>query len=446
MLVAMFDSLKKRLKEAVEKVSKSVTKDVEKQRPVVEEDKTKIVEVDEILDKRDEEEKPSEEQKAETAEQPEDIEELIEELEEKPTGKDKDGKKRAVEVIEVDELLEGIEEDKEEKPTLSIEQETKEEIAKARAESLLEEKEKEEEEFAQEKEEILEEEKPKKGFLSRILEKTMTDDDVNGIMQELELALLENDVAVEVAEKIGHDVKASLVNKSVKRGRVEYAIKGALRGAMLDVMQKEKIDLEKMIEEKEGPFTIIFLGFNGVGKTTNLSKLASKLKKYNPVVAAGDTFRAASIEQLEEHSRRAGFRLVKHKYGADAAAVIFDAKKAAEAAGSKLVLADTAGRSHSNINLMDELKKVVRVAKPDLKVLVLDALTGNDIYDQCRLFNDAVGIDAIILTKADVYDKGGAALSAAYTINKPILYLGVGQEYGDLKEFDPEEVVDSLLK
>lgn len=126
--------------------------------------------------------------------------------------------------------------------------------------------------------------------------------------------------------------------------------------------------------------------------------------------------------------------------------MIFDAKKAAMAAGGKLVLADTAGRSHSNVNLMDELKKVVRVNSPDMKILVLDSVTGNDIYEQSRLFNQAVGVDAIILTKADVYDKGGAALSAAYTIKKPILYLGTGQDYKDLKEFNPEEIVDNLLK
>ena len=215
--------------------------------------------------------------------------------------------------------------------------------------------------------------------------------------------------------------------------------------AMLDVMRQEKIDLADKIGKKDGPFTIIFVGFNGVGKTTNLCKLAYKLKEYKPILAAADTFRAASIEQLEEHGKRLGLRVVKHTYGADSAAVIFDAKKHAAASGSKLVLADTAGRSHSNVNLMDELKKVVRVNNPDMKILVLDSVTGNDIYDQCKLFNDAVGVDAIILTKADVYERGGAALSAAYTLKKPILYVGIGQNYDDLKEFNPEEIVKNLV-
>ena len=138
-------------------------------------------------------------------------------------------------------------------------------------------------------------------------------------------------------------------------------------------------------------------------------------------------------------------KVIKHKYGADSAAVIFDAVKHAQASGAKVILADTAGRSHSNVNLMDELKKVIRVNKPDITILVLDSLTGNDIYEQARMFNEAVGIDGIILTKADVYEKGGAAISAAFTIKKPILYLGVGQNYEDLKEFNPEEIVKSVL-
>jgi fused signal recognition particle receptor len=286
----------------------------------------------------------------------------------------------------------------------------------------------------------------KKGLFSKILETTITENDLDVILKELKFALLENDVAIDVVEKISSDVSNELKNKNVKRGAVEESIRTALRNAMLDVMSQEKIDLRERIEKKDGVYTIMFLGFNGVGKTTCLAKLAKKFGEYKPIVAAADTFRAASIEQLEEHSRRAEFRLVKHSYGADPAAVIFDARKAAEASGSKLVLADTAGRSHSNVNLMDELKKVARVNKPDMKVLVLDSVTGNDIYEQSRLFNEAVGVDAIILTKADVYEKGGAALSATYTIKKPILYLGIGQEYADLKEFNAEEIVDNLLK
>jgi len=164
------------------------------------------------------------------------------------------------------------------------------------------------------------------------------------------------------------------------------------------------------------------------------------------VFAAADSWRAAAIEQLEVHGKNLDIPVIKHKYGADPAAVIFDAVKHAESKKVDVVLADTAGRSHSNANLMDELKKIIKVNKPDLKILVLDALTGNDIYDQCRLFNDAVGVDGMILTKADVYEKGGAALAASHTINKPIIYMGVGQNYEDLEKFDPEKIAERLVE
>ncbi len=283
-----------------------------------------------------------------------------------------------------------------------------------------------------------------KGIIKKVTEERLSEDSIDKFLEELKRVLLENDAALEVADKICGDVKKDLIGKSIKRGSTESTIKESLRRAMLDVMHQEKIDLEGIIE-KNDVTVIIFLGFNGVGKTTCIGKLAHKFKKYNPVLAAGDTFRAASIEQLEEHAKRIGVNIVKHKYGSDSAAVIFDAVKHAKASGSKLVLADTAGRSHSSANLMDELKKVCRV-NPGIKVLVLDSLTGNDIYEQSRLFNEAVSVDAIILTKSDVYEKGGAALSAAHTIKKPIVYLGTGQGYEDMKEFSAEEVAGILLE
>ncbi|MBI4162884.1 MAG: signal recognition particle-docking protein FtsY [Candidatus Aenigmarchaeota archaeon] len=299
----------------------------------------------------------------------------------------------------------------------------------------------------------IKEEKKRFGFFKKITEKKLTEEDVNNILKELEMAMMENDVAVEVVEKISSSLKKELVGASVKRGDVEKIITEALRKAMFSVLGTEHIDIEKLIESKPTPASgspepllVMMLGFNGVGKTTTLAKLAHKYKKYSPVLAAGDTFRAASIEQLEEHSRRLDVKIVKSKYGADSAAVIFDAKKHAAAIGSKVVFADTAGRSHTNVNLMDELRKVVRVNKPDLKVLVLDSLAGNDIYEQARLFDEAVGVDAIILTKSDVYDRGGAALSAAYALKKPILFLGTGQEYTDLIEFSPQVIVKNLLE
>ncbi|MBI5347422.1 MAG: signal recognition particle-docking protein FtsY [Candidatus Aenigmarchaeota archaeon] len=289
--------------------------------------------------------------------------------------------------------------------------------------------------------------KEKRSLFKRIVEKELTEEDINKFLPDLQKALLANDVAFEVAEQICEDMKSSLLRKSVSRRNIESAVRNSLKEAVLHAMKQDSMDLLKLVKDAERPFVILFLGHNGTGKTTTLAKVANYLKKnkLSSVLVAADTFRAASIEQLQEHADRLGIRMIKQQYGADPAAVLFDGKKYAEARNIKAVLCDSAGRSHSNVNLMDELKKIVRVNKPDLKVLILDSLTGNDIYDQAKLFNDAVGIDAIILTKADVYDKGGAALSASHTIKKPIIFLGTGQSYDDLLPFDAEKIAEQLV-
>jgi len=286
----------------------------------------------------------------------------------------------------------------------------------------------------------------KKGVLGKITEQTIRESDIKDILRDLQIALLENDVSVEVVDKINHDLTKFLGGKVIKRGTLKESVTTALKLSVKSILDQEKIDLVKKIEGSREPFTILFLGFNGVGKTTTLAKTAYMMRDYNPVIAAADTFRAASIEQLEEHGKALNAKVVKHNYGSDSAAVIFDAKKHAAATGSKLVLADTAGRSHANINLMDELRKIVRVNKPDLKVLILDALTGNDIFDQAKMFDEAVGVDAVIISKTDVYEKGGAALSAAYVLKKPILFLGTGQGYEDIIEFDADTIMEKLFE
>jgi len=286
-----------------------------------------------------------------------------------------------------------------------------------------------------------------KRITRKVTEKKLEEEDVKDIVEDLKKSLIESDVALEVAEKIVGDLRANLVGKFIKRKEVENIIKESFRKSILEILDVETFDLLKKVKTKK-PFLIVFLGFNGAGKTTTIARIGYMLKQkgFSCVFAAADSWRAAAIEQLEEHGRNLGIDVIKHKYGADPAAVIFDAAKHAEAKNIDVILADTAGRSHANVNLVDELKKIIRVNKPDLKILVLDALTGNDIYDQCKTFNDAVGIDAMILTKADVYEKGGAALSASHTVNKPIIYLGVGQEYKDLEKFDAEKIVGKLLE
>ena len=204
----------------------------------------------------------------------------------------------------------------------------------------------------------------------------------------------------------------------------------------------------KLVEKKkEKPYVILFFGFNGTGKTMTIGKFAKMLRDngYTVVMAAGDTFRAAAIEQLEVHATNLKVPIIKQKKGADSAAVIFDSIKYAKAHNIDVVLADTAGRSHTNTNLMDELRKIVRVAKPDFKVFVGDSLTVNDAAEQAKLFSDAVGIDGSVLTKVDTDPKGGACLSVAYMTKQPILYLGNGQKYEDLIDFSSKWFLDKVF-
>ncbi len=282
---------------------------------------------------------------------------------------------------------------------------------------------------------------------SVITEKEIREDDVRDILWSFQIELIQSNVAPDVAEKICKDIEKGLVGEKVRKSAdVRKLILGSLRTSLSGILDNGEIDIEKRARAKK-PLLIVFLGFNGSGKTTTIARLAYLLQKagLKCVLAAGDSFRAASIEQLEVHGRRLGIKVIKQQYGSDSAAVIFDAMKYAEAHGTDIVLGDTAGRTHTNADLMAELEKIVRVNKPDLKLLVLDALTGSDIVQQSVLFDKAVSVDGIVFTKVDVDEKGGAIISAAHTLKKPILYQGLGQEYGDLKPFKEEEFLNNLL-
>ncbi|MDD5086855.1 MAG: signal recognition particle-docking protein FtsY [Candidatus Nanoarchaeia archaeon] len=292
-------------------------------------------------------------------------------------------------------------------------------------------------------------EEEKKGFFKKITDviskKSLSEKQFDELFFELEIALMENNVAVEVIEKIKQDLKKELVEKQISRKSVKEIIIDTLKKSIEELFDVDKINLFEKINEKK-PFVICFVGINGSGKTTTIAKVCRLLQKnnFNCVLAASDTFRAASIEQLQLHADNLKVRLIKHDYGSDPAAVAFDAIKYAESKKQDVVLIDTAGRLHSNSNLMDELKKVVRVAKPDLVIFIGESITGNDCVEQAQKFNDAIGIDGIILTKSDIDEKGGAAVSVSYITKKPILYLGVGQEYDDLKEFEPEIITSNI--
>ncbi len=292
----------------------------------------------------------------------------------------------------------------------------------------------------------------KSGVVKKIVKKVskkieISEEDINSVLWDVQLSLLQADVALRTAEELCESVKKELVGKKIEKNRVEEAVVASFKHAIRKLAALKAPDLEKLIKAKK-PFLIVFLGFNGSGKTTTIAKIAYLLKNkgFSVVLAAADTFRAASIEQLEEHGRKLGVKVIKHGYGADPAAVVFDAVKHARARGIDVVLADTAGRAHTNAALMEELKKIVRVNKPDFKILVLDALTGNDIVEQAKMFDEALNVDAIVFTKVDVCEKGGSILSALHAIKKPVLFLGTGQSYEDLERFDAEKFAEELFE
>ena len=289
------------------------------------------------------------------------------------------------------------------------------------------------------------------GLFSFVREKTISEKHVEDTLWELEMGLLEGDVAMEVATEVVDSVKDDLVGRKIKRSSdiTEYTY-NALRNAVAEIIDIPGKSMTEMIEEKKAqgePLVVMFVGINGTGKTTTIGKLANYyLKKgYTPVIAASDTFRAGAIEQVTHHADNVGVKIIKHQKGSDPAAVAFDAVEHAKAQGKELVLIDTAGRMQTNTNLMDEMKKIKRVSNPDLVIFVGDALTGNDATQQAAKFNEAIDIDGVILTKADADSKGGASLSIGYVIKKPIMFLGVGQGYDDIMEYDADWMLNQLF-
>ncbi|MHA1906645.1 MAG: signal recognition particle-docking protein FtsY [Candidatus Thorarchaeota archaeon] len=290
------------------------------------------------------------------------------------------------------------------------------------------------------------------GAITKATTKELTDKSLTDAVWDLQLVLIQNDVAVEVAEHICELTKEKLLG--TRTGRLEKTsrlFKEALAESVREVLTPDKpLDvLEYVAKRKESgePTTIMLVGVNGTGKTTTLAKLAYTLKNngYSIVIAAGDTYRAGSIEQLEKHAEALDIRVIKQNYGSDAAAVAYDAVAHARAKNVDVVLIDTAGRMQSNKNLINEMKKIARVAEPDLKIFIGDALAGNDALSQAKEFHAAIEIDGAILTKVDADPSGGAALSIAYVTGRPVVYIGVGQTYDDLQHFDPEWFAKRIL-
>lgn len=302
-------------------------------------------------------------------------------------------------------------------------------------------------------EDIKVEEEEKKGFFKKIFSSInkvkISEEEFEEYTGDLEMILLENNVALEVSDKIIKQLKESIVGKEFLKKEIEGQIKESLKDIIYKILI-EPFDLIEKIKDKKlsqhKPYVILFCGINGTGKTTSIAKFGNLLKekKISCVFAAGDTFRAASIEQLKKHGAKLNIEVIAHEYGSDPASVGFDAIKYAERNHIDVVLIDTAGRMHTEKNLMAQVEKIAKVCNPDTKIFVGESITGNDIIEQIKTFNQSVKIDGIILSKADIDEKGGTALSVGYTTEKPVLYLGIGQEYKDLQRFDKNKFVESL--
>src|SRR3989344_8462494 len=422
----MFGKLKEKLKQAVSVFSKKteeavvekvIEKSVEVKRTKVDDKKKEIKETKKEKPEAKKSSKKEKKKKIKPAP------EVREEQKETP-------KEKAEEVI----TKKAAEEPKEERSFFK-------KIFGKKEEEEVEEKEAKEEVIEEIKEEKIEEPEERQSFFGKVktslTTKKISAEKFEELFWDLELAFLENNVSVEVIEKIKEDLKKELVDKPLPRD-VPRKIEETLKQTLTEILSFDKVDLLELAEKKDKPLVIAFFGINGTGKTTSIAKLAHYFQKnkLSVVLAACDTFRAAAIQQLEEHADTLGVKIIKQDYGADAAAVAFDAIKYAEKNKIKVVLLDTSGRLYSNTSLMRELEKIIRVAKPDLKIFVGESITGNDCIEQAKRFNDLVEMDGAILTKADVDEKGGAPLSISYVIGKPILFLGVGQKYSDFEAFD----------
>jgi fused signal recognition particle receptor len=286
----------------------------------------------------------------------------------------------------------------------------------------------------------------------RIAKSELKGKDLDNILDEFQLSLIENDVAVSAADFISNELREKLKDAQFARFTdPRTRVKIILQEVLLSLLQRAgNLDIFALIDKKKSagePAVLVFIGINGTGKTTSVAKLAYVLQKKGRTVilAASDTYRSGSIEQLEEHARRIGVRVIKHQYGADPAAVAFDAVNYAKAHRINAVLIDTAGRMQNNKNLLEEMRKIVRVTSPDLTILVVDALTGNDAVEQGKVFSEAVKIDGIILAKLDADVKGGSAISLSYIMGKPVAMVGTGQKYDDLEPFQAESIVKNLI-
>jgi fused signal recognition particle receptor len=271
------------------------------------------------------------------------------------------------------------------------------------------------------------------------------------IINQLEIELLESDMGHSAVMEVINNLKANLIGARVDtRKGLDKIVETVVRKSLQNLLESGYWDFDRTIQSfvaESTPVSIMIVGVNGTGKTTTSAKIAHRMteKGYSVVLAAADTFRAGAIEQLSTHADRIGVRCIKSQRGGDSAAVSRDAIESAKAKGDDIVIIDTAGRMQNKANLMEELKKIHRITKPHLVIFVADALAGNDAVTQAKEFQRILNFDGVALCKLDTDAKGGAALSIAHATGRPIVLAGVGQEYGDLQDFDPEWFLDSIL-
>src|ERR671915_2104190 len=287
-----------------------------------------------------------------------------------------------------------------------------------------------------------------------IIHRELTEKDLTKVLSELEIALLQSDIAQEVIDVIVTKLKSELIGtKLEKEQNAANIVQIKFHNAIVEMFSRSgEVDLiKKIIEKKDkrgGPFIVVFLGINGTGKTTTVAKVAHFLRKHNisVVLAAGDTHRAGAIEQISLHAEKLSLKVITQRYGADPSAVGRDAIDYAKKHHIDAVLVDTAGRMQTAKNLMDEINKIVRIVKPDIKIFVGDSLAGNDTINQAREFFEYTNFDGAILTKIDADAKGGSAISIVHITSRPIVYIGVGQSYDDIIPFDTNKFISSLFE
>jgi len=368
----------------------------------------------------------------------------IQSKKEKAPTKEKKRKDIKPEKAEAEKLIEEV--TKEE--SITEKEETKEEITEEPSREEVTKEEIKKEKHEKELEESLEETinapvEEKRGFFGGF-KKRLTEEKFEEMFEELQMILLQNNVAYEAVESIKKSLETKLIGKTLKEVDLAEELKNAIEELLINPPDFLKTIKDSL--EVKSPFVIVFSGINGSGKTTTIAKVAHYLQKnkLSVCLAAADTFRAAAIQQLEEHANKLKVPIIKKDYGADPASVGFDASAYAKKNKIDVVLIDTAGRMQNKDSLMSEMEKIARVNKPDMKIFLGESITGNDATEQAKAFNKSIDITGIILSKSDVDEKGGTAISVSSVTGKPIFFLGTGQTYDDLEIFDKKELIKKL--